>query len=57
MQKPSEHTRTRENRTVGRDGRRETWGAPGGGAASGRPVLLAGEEGDAPDRHVFRGID
>ncbi|CAM5612164.1 hypothetical protein [Streptomyces narbonensis] len=57
MQTPIEHTRTRENRPAGRAGRSEDSGRPAVELVSGRPVLLAGEEADFPDRHIFRGID
>lgn len=57
MQTPIEHTRTRENRPACRTGRSEAPGRPAAELGSGRPVLLAGEEGDIPDRHIFRGID
>ncbi|MFE2558274.1 hypothetical protein ACFXGT_20045 [Streptomyces sp. NPDC059352] len=57
MQTPVEHTRTRENRIAGRGGQRETSGGSAAEPGSGRPVLLAGEDEDIPDRHIFRGID
>ncbi|MGW2492622.1 hypothetical protein ACWCV9_36220 [Streptomyces sp. NPDC001606] len=31
--------------------------APRSEPATERPALLAGEERDVPDRHIFRGID
>ncbi|MBT2488545.1 hypothetical protein J7E96_08415 [Streptomyces sp. ISL-96] len=57
MQMPLEHTRTHENRIAAHGGRREALARPAVEPGTGRPVLLAGEEEDIPDRHIFRGID